>query len=224
MGNRFSFNTRQWIYRYLIVRDGDCCQRCGKIPAALYGLEVDHIDGNPKNNNPSNLQLLCKNCNIALRNTQRAYSAHNEREREIIEGKPATRIAKEEANYRDGSPEMKANLLFEVTFRRWLLGEINTGEGISKKEAIQSGAELVGCSPLTTRRYLEKLTCKAGCLKEEKDALGHPYLVMKPNFEMGLTPGLQYLSVADLIKQADKIKHRNNGNGHKRESYASSKS
>ncbi len=224
MVKRFSFNTRLWAYRYLSTRDGDYCHRCGKIPAALYGLEVDHIDGNPKNNEPYNLRLLCKNCNIALRNTQRSYSAHNEREREIIDGKSATRIAKEDANYRQGSPEMKANLLFEVTFRRWLLGEINTGEGISKKEAINSGAELTGCSPLTTRRYLEKLTCSAGCLKEEKDALGHSYLVMKPNFEKGLTPGLQYLSVHDLIKQADKVKARINGNGHKRESYASSKS
>jgi len=224
MVKRLSFNTRLWAYRYLVALDGEFCQVCGKIPTALFGLEIDHIDGNPNNWKPENLRLLCKNCNVSLGNKSRTrVPAEREREREIIDGKPATRIAKEDANYRQGSPEMKANLLFEVTFRRWLLGEINTGEAISKQEAIQSGAELVGCSPLTTRRYLEKLTCKAGCLKEEKDLHGHPYLVMKPKFERGLDPGLQYLSVHDLIKQVEKIKHRNNGNGHRRQSYAMGK-
>jgi len=214
MGTRWSFNLRQWVYRYLITRDGEVCQRCSKIPATLYGLEIDHIDGNTKNNKPSNLRLLCKSCNVSLGNTMRSPRGNCEREREIIDGKAATRIAKEDANYRDGSPEMKANLRFEVPFRRWLLGEINTGEAISKEEAIYSGAELVGCSPLSTRRYLEKLTHKAGCLKEEKDILGHPYLVLKPKFEMGLDPGLANLSVTDLINQAKKVKQRNNGSGH----------
>ncbi|MGW0393934.1 HNH endonuclease [Streptomyces sp. NPDC003042] len=41
------------------------CQMCG-IPAAWQGyplpLEVDHIDGNWRNNLPENLRLLCPNC------------------------------------------------------------------------------------------------------------------------------------------------------------------
>jgi len=213
MARRYSLNTRLWVYRFLVTRDGEFCQQCGK--SAPLKLEIDHIDGNPANDKPSNLRLLCKRCNIQLRNRQCSYSANYEREREIIEGKTATRIAKEDADYRQGSPEMKANLLFEVTYRRWLLGEINTQGGIDKKEAINSGAELVGCSPLTTRRYLEKLTCSAGCLKEDKDAMGHPYLVMRPKFERALSPGMQYISIPQLIKEAEKVRTRVNGNGHK---------
>lgn len=40
----------------------DRCESCGFIPVNLVQLDVDHIDGNNKNNNPSNLQTLCANC------------------------------------------------------------------------------------------------------------------------------------------------------------------
>jgi hypothetical protein len=38
------------------------CEHCGFIPVNLIQLEVDHIDGNKKNNDPLNLQTLCANC------------------------------------------------------------------------------------------------------------------------------------------------------------------
>jgi 5-methylcytosine-specific restriction endonuclease McrA len=38
------------------------CQICGFVPEDLCQLDVDHIDGNRKNNDPSNLQTLCANC------------------------------------------------------------------------------------------------------------------------------------------------------------------
>jgi len=170
-----------WAYRYLVLRDGDFCQECEKSPTAQNTLDIDHLDGNPKNNEKDNLRLLCRACNTALGNKARPSSAKRERERK--EGKPATRIIKEDAGYRQGSPEMKANLLYEVSFRRWLMSQVRSQGGYPKKEAVAEGAELVGCSPLTTARYLEKLTSKAGPLREEKDLLGHTILLLKPELE-----------------------------------------
>jgi hypothetical protein len=40
----------------------DKCSNCGFIPIHTCQLDVDHIDGNKKNNNISNLQTLCANC------------------------------------------------------------------------------------------------------------------------------------------------------------------
>jgi len=38
------------------------CSSCGFIPLHICQLDVDHIDGNNKNNETSNLQTLCANC------------------------------------------------------------------------------------------------------------------------------------------------------------------
>jgi hypothetical protein len=170
-----------WAYRYLVIRDGEQCAECGQLPTTQNALDIDHADGDPQNNHPDNLRLLCRACNTTLGNKARPSSAKRERERK--EGKPATRIIKEDAGYRQGSPEMKANLLYEVSFRRWIMSKVCSQGGYSKQEAINEGAELIGCSPLTTRRYLEKLTSNAGTLREEQDILGHPYLVLKPEYE-----------------------------------------
>jgi hypothetical protein len=52
--------------RYLVEKFGEQCSRCGwnerhprtgRIP-----LEVEHIDGDWRNNTPANLTLLCPNC------------------------------------------------------------------------------------------------------------------------------------------------------------------
>jgi formate-dependent nitrite reductase cytochrome c552 subunit len=38
------------------------CDHCGFLPIHSCQLDVDHIDGNKKNNHPSNLTTLCANC------------------------------------------------------------------------------------------------------------------------------------------------------------------
>lgn len=35
---------------------------CGFVPVLMIQLDVDHIDGDHSNNDPSNLQTLCANC------------------------------------------------------------------------------------------------------------------------------------------------------------------
>lgn len=52
------------VLRYLIERDGYKCQQCGvdKWNNNFLTLDIDHIDGNNKNNIPTNLRFLCPNC------------------------------------------------------------------------------------------------------------------------------------------------------------------
>jgi 5-methylcytosine-specific restriction endonuclease McrA len=40
----------------------DRCEFCGFVAIHAVQLDVDHIDGNHKNNDPDNLQTLCANC------------------------------------------------------------------------------------------------------------------------------------------------------------------
>lgn len=46
---------------YLKYKKG-YCECCGFLPTHSCQLDVDHVDGNHKNNNPDNLQTLCANC------------------------------------------------------------------------------------------------------------------------------------------------------------------
>lgn len=192
---RLSKNTRLWAYRFLVLRDGDQCAHCHKIPTAqntTFGtLDIDHIDGHPINWLPSNLRLLCHHCNVTIENKRRSGNIppSDPCERVSEEGQPMTAVAKEDAGYRWGSPEMQANQLFEVAYRRWLLTKVDH-TGYYKTDAINEGAEVVGCSPATTQRYLAKLTSAAGPLEEQKDYLGHTILVIKPEYQPRKAGGL----------------------------------
>jgi hypothetical protein len=48
---------RPWVFH-----KGDVCEWCSFVPEHSVQLGVDHIDGNKKNNDPSNFQTLCHNC------------------------------------------------------------------------------------------------------------------------------------------------------------------
>jgi hypothetical protein len=58
-------STRETIRKYIAKARGYKCEHCGvsewnNKPITLI---VDHIDGNAGNNDPTNIQLLCPNCN-----------------------------------------------------------------------------------------------------------------------------------------------------------------
>jgi hypothetical protein len=65
-GNSAGEGIPVWLRKYIFEKYENKCMMCewsqihpitGKIP-----LQVDHIDGNHKNNNEENLRLLCPNC------------------------------------------------------------------------------------------------------------------------------------------------------------------
>lgn len=55
---RYRLKSRR-PYRLLLGRR---CARCGFVPEHRCQLDVDHVDGDHKNNTPENLQTLCANC------------------------------------------------------------------------------------------------------------------------------------------------------------------
>jgi hypothetical protein len=48
--------------RPYILKKGECCELCGFIAVHSCQLDIDHIDGNHKNNSENNLQTICANC------------------------------------------------------------------------------------------------------------------------------------------------------------------
>lgn len=65
-GIRGEYQISNHIKTYLFNKYNNKCARCGWGEKNLYTgkipLEVEHIDGNYKNNNEDNLTLLCPNC------------------------------------------------------------------------------------------------------------------------------------------------------------------
>ena len=83
-GMRGTTQTATFIKQYLRDTRGDKCEKCGwdevnpytnKVP-----IELEHKDGDFKNNKIENLELLCPNCH-SLTNTYRALNMGNGRPR-----------------------------------------------------------------------------------------------------------------------------------------------
>lgn len=186
MANRFQVNQHKLAYSFIASRDGDYCLICKSGPDKVQ-LQIDHADNNPSNWVPDNLHLLCQEHNLQFRGVPVAeklriieeHSANNEREREKRYGSIRGKVAKDTIDYKSGSPEMKANSMFEPVFTEWLMKNLP----MTKEEAINSGALVAGCSPLTTGRYLKKLTCAAGPLKEFRDGMNVPAIDFKEDHQ-----------------------------------------
>jgi len=155
---------RKWIYLYLVERDGSKCSICG-IKEKEIKHEIDHIDGNPANQNNLNLRILCHSCNIktAIGRNKKSRRKHHgvfvEREGENLD---ATSRIKQNVDYQKGSSEMQANDYFELGFRNWLTANLLNRKEIEKDDAIASGAEITGASINACRNYLLKFTSNEG--------------------------------------------------------------
>lgn len=76
-GMRGKMSISNHIRQYLFEKYGNKCCECGWSQVNIFSgkipLEVEHIDGNHKNNSEENLKLLCPNCH-ALTATYRALN------------------------------------------------------------------------------------------------------------------------------------------------------
>lgn len=164
-------STLATITSFIVERDGPNCAICHAEPTEP--LEIDHLDPDGPNH-AKNLRLLCKTCNLARRRKRGRRGILSESTDEsahqlsLDDLRAPTDQAKREIPYADGSPEMKASAWFEPTYRAWIVGNLP----MPKTDAINGGAEAVGCSPETATRYLAKLTSIAGPLTQEQNAHG----------------------------------------------------
>lgn len=75
-----SFKVSKYIRRYLFEQANNKCTLCGwgeiNPTTKKSPLEIDHIDGNCKNNRPENLRLICPNCH-SLTPTYRSLNKGN---------------------------------------------------------------------------------------------------------------------------------------------------
>ncbi len=75
-----SHTVRNWLLKKAEYK----CEECGwgeKNPlSGRVPLELDHIDGDHKNNRPENLRILCPNCH-ALTPTWKALNSNHNREK-----------------------------------------------------------------------------------------------------------------------------------------------
>ena len=78
------YSISQHIRRYLMDKYSCKCQLCGWGKVNPYTntvpLEIHHIDGDYKNNNEDNLQLLCPNCH-ALTETYKSHNKNGRKQR-----------------------------------------------------------------------------------------------------------------------------------------------
>ena len=72
--------------------------------------------------------------------------------------------------------ELEVNRSKEPLFRKYVAHEINELQAVSQQELIDSGAEELGLSTITTARYLKKMVSKAGLY--QRKLLGHTYWIM----------------------------------------------
>jgi hypothetical protein len=189
MPRRFPKKTYEVIYKLIANRDGEHCLVPGCRKGPPQGkLEIDHADNNPRNWDPDNLHLLCKRHNLAMREltsrqhvaTMRRYSALNVCVCECEKGSGGVVEVGQVVDYRNGSIEMQANSYLEGMMIDFFLTTINDQGQADKKDLINSAAQYARGSPVTAKRYLEKLTSSFGPLTETRDGFGNIVIVFKP--------------------------------------------
>ena len=135
--------TRKKWYGFLAQRDGEYCTFCNIVPPK-YQLVVDHKDNNNSNNNPENLQLLSRRCNY-IKNSRRPVDEC------VSENNDLTNIS-----------EIAINRNKEPQFKKMLAQLINESGAYPVKDLINSIAERLDLSPVTVKRYLDKVCSSQG--------------------------------------------------------------
>ena len=161
-----NMNSRQRLkaYSYLKTRFGAYCRGCQALESERE-LVIDHRDNNNFNNHSNNWQLLCRSCNY-IKNPRLV-----ERPLDVCGGG---------CDSLDRETEITINREKEPKFREYVEFRVREEKEVTQQDLINGGAEYCGCSPKTTRRYLDKLISIEGryqknkieniimiCLKEE---------------------------------------------------------
>jgi len=153
--------TRIKFYNIIVERDGEYCRCCGVL-AEERQLVIDHKDNNNKDNDLSNLQLLCRSCNY-LKN-------------------PRGPVDECVSEYKSGATEIQINQRKEPAFKKFVYHELNEYGEVSEHDLINAGAEDIGISPVTAKRYLDKM-CSSRGLCRRVTLVNTTVIKYKPNLE-----------------------------------------
>ena len=82
----------------------------------------------------------------------------------------------------DESPEMRVNREKEPLFRSKCIDSVLRPEGLTVDQALHEVAERVQISPVTARRYLKKMTSRAGPLDIGEGPRGHQRLLLRESY------------------------------------------
>jgi Zn finger protein HypA/HybF involved in hydrogenase expression len=78
---------RPWARRYVFKINSNKCSQCGWAETNKYTgripLEIDHIDGNFKNNSLENIRLLCPNCHSLTSTFKNSNKGHGRKRGKI---------------------------------------------------------------------------------------------------------------------------------------------
>lgn len=138
--------TRKKVYYFLVNRDTEYCKRF-RVSGKDTQLVIDHKDNNNKNNDVTNLQLLCRHCNY-LKNPRR----------------PLDLSVRED----DGETELQKSRRLRPQVRQFIYHEINEQKEVPEKELLDGGAEVHECSQQTIRRILDQMCSPYGLLERVK--------------------------------------------------------
>jgi hypothetical protein len=155
MCNMNSRESRKW-FKFLRKRDGGFCQMC-KISRRKRKLVVDHIDNDNNHTYPDNLQLLCYPCNY-------------KKNPRLSEREPFDNVCVGVTNNHNTNNDHLSTIPTEIMINKDKEPKfiIHVKETIDKhgkweeRDLINSGAQIVGISPVTAMRYLNKLCSSAG--------------------------------------------------------------
>ena len=170
------------VKAYLVDRDGNKCQICGKVPPEV-ALEIDHKDGNKKRHYYKNLQLLCKsdNCrkNPRGKKKEKGVDSAQNKTKAVSSWKISDDVP------RARSLEFIRNNIAEPKFRHYIYQEMKTKTRMLYEDAVDGGAEEGGVQVERAAKYLQKMVSPAGrfnLVVIETDQGKKKYVVWKDEF------------------------------------------
>ena len=142
--SNMSGQMRTKLYGIISERDSKFCNFCGTTSDKKQ-LVIDHRDNDNSNNDLENLQLLCRRCNYIKSSRE-----------------PFDKCVK---TPRKETTSLIVNRNKEPRFRRYVYGILQKKSMIKTEKLVYEGAESIELSPVTTKRYLDKMCSKEGLCK-----------------------------------------------------------
>lgn len=148
---RLNRRQRKKWYAYLVARDSEKCQTCGRTPK-LHGVKlvVHHKDNDDNNPKPENLELQCYCHNYKL------HPRKKERTTRQCVSENVKMGAKEKEEL-ETPTEIEINRVKEPKCLEYAEQRLaKEPDGVPHKDLIDSAAFIADCSPITAERYLRK--------------------------------------------------------------------